>query len=241
VAGKPQTAERWEGSHVRVPRWRQSHRSRGHTSSAPPVHAVKPQRLPGVWPPHPKPGDSDDCGHPSDMTLPGRASNDRDSESIKGRVIDRTSRRRSRCSYLARDHGRLRATRPSDPSTLVRPLLPMRGGYEADSYPDSGASALPGRFLTSNRGGATALPSGLVQVLPGSLGMRCPGSTGPMCLPSSPEAKTSPPVPFDISAAIYAPSIVITVHWKNRLKMACGSISEGSRFAAAELENLAVK
>jgi hypothetical protein len=107
-----------------------------------------------------------------------------DCQSFDGPTFVARVLRRSRCSYLARDHGRLRATRPSDPSTLVRPLLPMRGGYEADSYPDSGASAHHvlafqnlKRFLTSIRGGATALPSGLVQVSSGSLGMRRPGST----------------------------------------------------------------
>jgi hypothetical protein len=50
-----------------------------------------------------------------------------------------------------------------------------------------------------------------------------------------------PAVALDISAAIYAPRIVIAIHHKDRPKVACGSISEGSRFAAAELENLAVK
>jgi hypothetical protein len=107
----------------------------------------------------------------------------------------------------------------------------MRGGYEADSYPDSGASALPGRFLTSNRGGATALPSGLVQVLPGSLRMRWPGAT--LAVDRSAfrlrlRRNGVPAVALDISAAIYAPRIVIAIHHKDRPKVACGSISEGN-------------
>jgi hypothetical protein len=56
-------------------------------------------------------------------------------------------------------------------------------GREADSYPDSDAhpptACLRFKILDvfRPRTGATALPSGLPQVLSGSLGMRCPGST----------------------------------------------------------------